>query len=340
MHPVLITGATGVVGGGIATLLAREKTPVRALVRNPARAQALLPEGVELILGDVTDPRSVRRATEGCSAVFHAAGLPEQWRRDERDFYRINAQGTENVARAALDAQVDTFVHTSTIDVFRRTPGVPFGESDLDDKPQATPYERSKQAADLAVRRALDDGLPARFIHPAAVYGPAPVVTPGMNEVIARIAANRAPALPPGGLPLVYSLDCALGHLSAAVAPVGARYILSDRFVTLTELTKIIQSLNPGTRLPPALPTRAAGWLSYCSEMLSKVTRSAPILPAGQFHVLKSHILPDSSRVRKELGWSATDLTAGIAATLEHFGLLSRQGPAAAWSPPAVRARR
>ncbi|MFJ9352477.1 NAD-dependent epimerase/dehydratase family protein [Streptomyces sp. NPDC101237] len=340
MHPVLITGATGVVGGGIAALLAREGTPVRALVRNPARARALLPEGVEPVLGDVTDPGSVRRATSGCSAVFHAAGLPEQWRRDARDFYRVNAQGTENVARAALDAQVDTFVHTSTIDVFRRTPGVPFGESVLDDKPQATPYERSKQAADLAVRRALDDGLPARFVHPAAVYGPAPAVTPGMNEVIMRIATNRVPALPPGGLPLVYSLDCARGHLGASLAPVGARYILSDRFVTLIELTKIIQSLAPGTRLPPALPARAAGWLAHCSETWSKVTRSAPILPTGQLHVLKSHLLPDSSRVREELGWAATDLTEGVAATLDNFGLVSRRQTAAASSPAAALPRR
>ncbi|MGW2690154.1 NAD-dependent epimerase/dehydratase family protein [Streptomyces sp. NPDC001414] len=329
MHPVLITGATGVVGGGIAALLAKEGTPVRALVRNPARARTLLPEGVEPVLGDVTDPGSVRRATSGCAAVFHAAGLPEQWRHDERDFYRVNAQGTENVARAALDAQVDTFVHTSTVDVFRRTPGVPFGESFLDDEPQATPYERSKQAADLAVRRALDDGLPARFVHPAAVYGPAPAVTPGMNEVIARIAANRIPALPSGGLPLVYSLDCALGHLGAAAAPVGARYILSDRFVTLTELTKIIRSLNPGTRLPPVLPARTAGRLAHCSEALSKVTRRAPVLPTGQLHVLTSRLLPDSGRARRELGWAATDLTEGIAATLGHFGLLSRQETAA-----------
>src|SRR3970040_1134511 len=104
MPVILVTGATGNVGHPIARQLAAEGHRVRALVRDPERARGLLPEGVEAVPGDVTDAESVRAAVRGCDVVYHAAGLPEQWRRDTADFTRVNVDGTRNVAEAALAA--------------------------------------------------------------------------------------------------------------------------------------------------------------------------------------------------------------------------------------------
>ena len=102
----LITGATGTVGHAIAKRLAERGRRVRALVRSAERARQLLPGDVEVTQGDVTDPASVRGAVEGCKTVYHASGLPEQWRRDTGDFQRVNVQGTANMIDAALDAGV------------------------------------------------------------------------------------------------------------------------------------------------------------------------------------------------------------------------------------------
>src|SRR4051812_47304565 len=114
----LVTGATGKVGNAVARALAARGDEVRVLVRDPARARPLLPDGVEAVRGDVTDPASLRPAAEGCELVFNSMGLPEQWLSDDATFERVNALGTENVVRAARDAGVRRVVHTSTIDVF------------------------------------------------------------------------------------------------------------------------------------------------------------------------------------------------------------------------------
>lgn len=313
---VLVTGATGIVGFNLVRALAPDHD-VRVLVRDPERARDLLPADVDLATGDLTDPASLRRAVDGCATVFHAAGMPEQWLRDPALFHRVNADGTGALVEAALAVGVSTFVHTSTIDVFDRRPGVPFDESRLATEPLGTAYQRSKQAADRLVTAALDRGLPARFTHPSAVYGPSPSRTPGMNDLLADLAANRTPALPPGGMPVVHAEDLARSHLLVASAPVGSRYILSDRYLTLREIAEIVRRLRPAARRPATMPAPIARTVSRATEALSRITRRPPLLPAGQLHFLTGHVLPDAGRARAELGWTTRSAEDGIAETLD-----------------------
>jgi uncharacterized protein YbjT (DUF2867 family) len=68
MH--LVTGATGRTGGGAALELAKRGLPVRALVRNAAKATALQAAGVELAPGDVADPAALAAAMKGVTKVL------------------------------------------------------------------------------------------------------------------------------------------------------------------------------------------------------------------------------------------------------------------------------
>ncbi len=97
----LVTGATGTVGGAVVQQLLAGKREVRALVRDAKRARPLVPEAVELIEGDVTDAAACARAVAGCGAVYHTAGLPEQWLRDHTQFTRVNVDGSRNLGEAA-----------------------------------------------------------------------------------------------------------------------------------------------------------------------------------------------------------------------------------------------
>ena len=95
---VLVTGATGFIGPHVAHALRAREIPVRALVRDPAKAGRLSAWGVEVVRGDVTDPESLRAACAGVDAVIHLVaiivGRPA-------DFERIMAQGTRDLVRAA-----------------------------------------------------------------------------------------------------------------------------------------------------------------------------------------------------------------------------------------------
>ncbi len=317
---VLLTGGTGIVGNAIATALVGTGRRVRALVRDVARGRRLLPAGCEAVPGDVTDAASVRRAVEGSAVVYHAAGLPEQWLPDPDRFRRVNVEGTRHVAEAARAAGVRRFVYVSTIDVFAWRPGEPFDESVIDASPKATAYERSKQEADRLVAALVDAGLPAVFLHPSAVYGPAPAGSPGLNDFIRDTVAGRVPMLLPGGMPIVYAPDLARGALTAeAQGEVGSRWILSDRYWTLADLARAVVAVAGRGRVPRVMPRWMAHVVSAVTEAGARVVRRPPLLPAGQLHFLESHACPDARRARERLGWRPTPFEEALGPTLAYL---------------------
>ncbi|MFI6307512.1 NmrA family NAD(P)-binding protein [Amycolatopsis thailandensis] len=108
--PVLVTGATGRQGGATARALLAAGVPVRALVRDPAKAKALEALGAELVVGDLHDVDSVTRAAKGARAVF-SVQMPGVGA-EGFDFAGEVTQGV-NLIEGAKAAGVPHFVHTS-----------------------------------------------------------------------------------------------------------------------------------------------------------------------------------------------------------------------------------
>ena len=97
MTAVLVTGATGTVGSEVVRELRERGVPVRAFVRDPRKAAALLGEDVELAVGDLGEPESLRRALDGVDRLFLAcANVPGQV---EHETGAIDAAAQAGVAR-------------------------------------------------------------------------------------------------------------------------------------------------------------------------------------------------------------------------------------------------
>ena len=316
---VLITGATGQVGNAIARRLADDGVEVRALVRSPERAN-VLPAGVEAVFGDVTEAPSLRTALDGCATVYHAAGIPEQWRRDVDEFTRVNVDGTRNVVEAALATGVERFVYTSTDDVLVGAPGALFDESVVNPNPGPTPYQRSKQEADRIVVAGLDRGLPAVFLHPSGLYGPAPFLVKGLNDLLMQLAKRKTPALLPGAMAVAYSEDVADGHVRAAAqAEVGARYLLSESYQSLTDIARAVAAVEPGAKVPRVMPLPVARAVSVAGERVARVTGRPPMIPRSVLQFLVRGSRASGERARTELGWTPTPFATGVERTLAYF---------------------
>jgi uncharacterized protein YbjT (DUF2867 family) len=67
---ILVTGATGKVGSEAVRVLRQQDVPVRALVRDPQKAQTMAEAGAELVVGDFDDPTSLLAAMDGVSSVL------------------------------------------------------------------------------------------------------------------------------------------------------------------------------------------------------------------------------------------------------------------------------
>jgi NADH dehydrogenase len=149
---ILVTGGTGFIGPKVVHALRARELPVRALVRDRARASSLAAWGAELVEGDVTDPESLRRAVEGCDAVVHLVaiivGRPG-------DFERVMNQGTRDLVAAAEGAGVRRFVLMSALGVSEQTR-------------ELVPYYRAKWDMEQAVKAA---GLEHVIFRPSFVFG-------------------------------------------------------------------------------------------------------------------------------------------------------------------------
>src|SRR6266545_6515250 len=314
---LLVTGATGKIGNAVARRLAERGDEVVALVRDPAKARELLPDGVELTQGDVTDRESVRRAAEGVEGAFNCMGLFEQWFADSNVFDRVNAEGARNVISAAREAGAKRAVHTSTFDVFHAETGGTVSEASVADYPKGTLYERSKQRAEELVLKEAGQGIELVIANPASVYGPGPWQGTGIDGALRDAIRKRLPACPPGGMTTVYVDDVAAGHLAAFDrGKPGERYILADGYATLREMLTIAVDEADRGRVPPTMPLSLAKGMAGAGEAISRVIRRPPLLGRGQLHFLQWQAGADSSKATSELGVEFTPLEEGIRQTV------------------------
>lgn len=316
MDKTLITGATGLVGYNTVKELLAAGRAVRAAVRSVERARGVLPAEVELVEADVCDRAAIAEAMKGCSRVFHCAGIPEQWLPDNARFQEVHVDGTKNVIEAALAEGVERFVYVSTIDVFAAESGAEFDESIIDDRPKGTAYERSKQDADRVVVAALERGLPAVFVHPAAVFGPGPTASRGLNDFFLDLRNRKIPGILPGGMPIVYGPDLGRGILSAEEKESGSRYIFCDDYFSLEELATLLVAQCPLAKVPMTLPIWVARLLSGGGEAFAKIRKKPPLIPRGQLVFLQWQAKPQSDKAIGELGWTKTPTSEAIAETM------------------------
>src|SRR5258708_20608485 len=110
---VLITGATGLLGGHLLQELQQRGEHIRALVLPVENAEKLIAQGVDVVRGDVTDASTLAPAVKDIHIIFHLAGMMGV-NRPLADYRLVNVTGSENLYRAAQAAAVRRVVHTSS----------------------------------------------------------------------------------------------------------------------------------------------------------------------------------------------------------------------------------
>lgn len=231
---VLVTGATGFLGGYLVEACIQNGDTVRALVRQNNSAEFIKNyPSVDCVFGDLTDPSSLSAACSDIDVVYHSAARSSQWGSWEQ-FYTANELGTYNVVNACLERGVRRLVHVSSPStVFDYTDHIDIDESYPFPKRFANFYCRTKAAAESFVLASHGTkGLSTIALRPHAIWGPRDKVG-FLPQIMAAIASERFKKIWDGKkavfTDLCHVTNAANACLLAARSPLGGRaYFITD----------------------------------------------------------------------------------------------------------------
>ena len=299
MTRVLVTGASGFVGGALAAALAARGDDVVALARSDAAAAKLA--AYEVVRGDVLDEDALAAGMAGCELLFHVAGVNTMCPDDPAELFHANVRGAEAAVRAAARAGVRRVVLTSSAAALGEAHGTVGDEASPHRGSYLSVYERTKHegevAAFAAARRA---GIELVAVNPSSVQGPGR--TGGTGRILIAYLNGRLRAFVDTTLSLVDIADCTQAHLLAAERGTpGERYVISGAALTVREALAIVSRLAGVERrvvvLPPPVAT-AAGALAEGGFRLAG--RTPPVCREMVRTLLHGHRY-DGSRATREL---------------------------------------
>ena len=306
---VLVTGASGFVGSAVLRELVKAGHEVRALVRPKSDRRNMAGLPVEIVTGDLKCQVSLDRAVRGCKAIFHVAADYRLWVPNPGEMYRTNVNGTRNVMRAAINAEVEFIVYTSSVATLGLTAdGSPADElTPVSFADMIGHYKRSKFLAEAWVRRLVDEQfLPAVIVNPSTPIGPRDIRSTPTGQMIIQAARGRMPAYVDTGLNLVHVDDVATGHLLAMErGKIGERYILGGDNLTLKEMLAELASITGNPKPRFRLPHNLILPIAYLTETFSWLLGgNEPLLTVDGVRLAKKRMFFSTEKAKRELGFN------------------------------------
>lgn len=317
----LVTGATGFVGGQtVDELLSRGET-VRALIRDTTKAATLRDRGVEVIVGDLGDRKTLDRAVRDAQVIHHcAAAVGTHY--SKCAIFTTNRDGVRNLLEAVREAGAGRVVLLSSVNVL--------GTRDLDRATEDLPYRRSNdpaadvkiEAEQLALEQHRTHGLDVTILRPGFIYGPGD--TRNLSKLADSVRRGKFAYLGSKGnvVPIVHVEDVVQAMLRAAATPAarGQIYHITDGSrTTIGELVEYLAELQGCPQPERIIPMRMARALCGVGEFLGRLHLRfwAPIISPASLRFLGTSRWVDIRRAREELGYAPqVSMREGVAASL------------------------
>lgn len=319
---ILVTGASGFIGGHVTRLLVQRGHNMRVLVRPASDLSGIADLPLERAVGDLREFGSLREALKGCRQLYHVAADYRLWSKDPTEIYRSNVDGTRNVLQAAIEAGVKKVVYTSTVGTIGiRGDGSPGTEdSPVSVAGMTGHYKRSKFQAEQVALEFAAAGLPVVIVNPTAPVGEGDLKPTPTGKIIVDFLRGAMPAYVDTGLNVVDVHDVAAGHLLAAErGQPGHRYILGARNMTLRKILQTLAAISgrpaPSLRLPYGL---ALGF-SLAETAWAGLTGREPRVPLEGVRMARKKMFVATDKAERELGFHPGPVEDALRRAVEWF---------------------
>lgn len=296
-----VTGASGFVGVNLVEQLHRTGWTVRVVEHRRRGGRGI--DGIERVVADVRDLRSLETAFADVDVVFHLAARISLLSRDP-EAWDVNVHGPAAVGAAALAQGVHRVVHCSSVHAF----DLARSHDGLDEQsPRATTpdrpiYDRSKAAGERALQEVIDEGLDAVIVNPTGIIGP---IDPGpsrMNRILRKASEGRLRLVVTGAFDWVDVRDVVAGLVAAVEhGRTGENYLLPGHRASPMYLATFAAHLTGHHGPWVAVPLPLARWVAPVGEQICRALGTDVVTPAS-LGPLRDDPRVDGSKAARELG--------------------------------------
>ena len=230
---VLVTGASGFLGGELVHQLVANGESIRIIVRSSSNISHLnsIKDKIEIVEGDILDVPSLESAFEGISTIYHSAAVIGYTSSFYDAMYKCNIEGTANVVNVALAKSVKKILHVSSIAAIGGKPNELITEETKWEKNEwTTHYGITKMLAEREIFRGISEGLEAVIVNPGIIIGVGNDEHKSLIALFKRIAAKKMPFYTTGTNAFVDIEDVAKASILLLNSNVSA-----ERFILINE---------------------------------------------------------------------------------------------------------
>ncbi len=323
---LLVTGATGLVGSHVVEEAHKRGLKTRAIVRSSSDTTFLKDLGVEIVTGDLSDPGSLREATQGVTLLVHCAAMVGDWGPISQ-YRSVNVGGVKNLLDAVDSAgSLRRMIHVSSLGVYPAIDHYGTDETTPISTTGIDGYTVSKAETEQVVRQHIDEQkLPAVILRPGFIFGPRdrtvfPRIMERLKSKQFRYLGSREKLI---NNTYVSNLVDAIFLALQTDAALGETLNITDgRLVSKEELVSgIARGLGykiPNRTVPLAIAKGLARLLEGTYRLCG--AKHAPILSSARIKFLGLNLDYSIEKARRTLGYDpAVDFQDGLQNTLEWY---------------------
>ena len=307
----LLTGAAGFLGNNIAKQLLEKGCKVRGLVLEGDKAEQYIPRGVEIVHGDLLDVKSLEQffdVEEEEIICIHCASIV-YLKEEPNDFVkRVNVDGTKNIIDFCLRKNVKKMVYVSSTGTVSELPhGIKMKEPKRFDLDKIVGYygKTKAMATELVMNAVQNQGLPATIVYPTGICGPNDYAHGPVSTFIIQYCTGETKMGVPGSFNSVDVRDLAAGTIACVEkGGIGEGYILGNDVVSMRQMFQYISQAGNVKLVKTVLPMAVTKLIVKGGILLGKVTHKDPLFTELMMYNLVRNNDYDSSKARKELGYS------------------------------------
>ena len=319
----IITGANGFLGNNIIRKLEQEKnSEIRAFVLKGESIKSLENLKCKIYYGDITKKETLATVFENTDGkevfVIHCAGIVYIKSKYNPLVYNVNVNGTKNIIDKVLNINAK-LVYISSVHAIPECNGVITETVDFDPNRVEGLYAKTKaEAAKYVMDAVKTKKLNACIIHPSGIIGPNDYGNSHLTELVKEVASGKLFACVKGGYDFVDVRDVAEGVINACNKNTkGECYILSNKYITIKELSDIICDCVKRKKINIVLPIWIAKIFASFFEIYYNLKKQTPLFTKYSLYTLSSNANFSNEKAKKELNFKNRDMIDTIKDTIK-----------------------